>query len=98
MLDEKRLRSAFVAIEVNAGFSEATLTLMDDSRLVFRHCVGERTAKAIGTSQPANQASLILERIDRFRLNGKHLDVVFNDGSRWELIFDQRPTGTEPSR
>jgi len=98
MSDDERLRRAFVAIEVNDSFSEATLALNDDSRLVLRHRIGEHTASAVGPAQPANQASLILERIARFRLNGKHLDVFFVDGSRWELLFDQRPTGTDPSR
>ena len=98
MTTDQLLRQAFAGIEVNNDFTEATVALGDGSRLVFRHRVGERTAKAIGAAHPANQASVILECITRFRLNGKHLDVDFIDGSRWELLFDQRPKGTEPSK
>ena len=98
MTDDELLRRAFRTIEVAADFGEATLVLEDTSRLVFCHRVGKRTAQAVGGDPSTSQANVVLARILRFRLNGKHLDVEFADGSRWELLFDQRPTGTEPSK
>ena len=98
MSDDELLRRAFAAVEVNGDFSEAVVQLRDASRLEFRHLVGQRTAKAVGPAGQEYDAGRILARISRFRLNGKHLDITFTDGSRWEVLFDQRPKGTEPSR
>ena len=89
MAADQLLRHALVSLEVNNDFSEATLVLADESRLYFRHRVGERTARA---SEPdslgsPSQARQILETVARFRLNGKHLDILFADGSRWEAPF-----------
>ncbi len=98
MSDDELLRRCFAAVKVNDDFSEAVVTLADDSRLEFCHRVGKRTAKAVGPAAQEYDAGRILARIARFRLNGKHLDITFTDGSRWEILFDQRPKGTEPSR
>ena len=90
MTDADQLRQAFVEVEVNADFSEAMLRLRDESRLHFCHRVGERWAKALpATAAPPGTgvADLVLARIARFRLNAKHLDIQFADGSRWEIAF-----------
>ena len=90
MTDEERLRSAFVALEVNDSFSEAVLQMSDSSRLVFCHRVGERWARAETAGRQDNEAGIagtLLARISVFRLNGKHLDIQFTDGSRWEAKF-----------
>ena len=42
-------------------------------------------ARATGEGSLAEQ---VLQTLARFRLNGKHLDVVFQDGSRWEARFN----------
>ena len=84
MTDEGFLRASFVAVEVNADFSEAILEMRDGSRLLFRHRVGQRWARA---SADASLAGRVLARIALFRLNAKHLDVRFADGSRWEARF-----------
>src|SRR5688572_18415624 len=97
-MDDDLLRRSFVAVEVNERFTEAVVLLDDHSRLMFRHRVGERAVEATGPEERLHLAKQILARIKRFRLNAKHLDVEFSDGSRWELLFDQRPNGTEPSR
>jgi hypothetical protein len=34
---------------------------------------------------------MLLGRIAMFRLNGKHLDIQFTDGSRWEARFKGDP-------
>jgi hypothetical protein len=93
MTDEAFLRGAFVALEVNDDFSEAELSLRDATRLCFRHRVGERWAKAVGAGQdggPAGLAGEVLARVAGFRLNARHLDLHFADGSRWEARFADR--------
>src|SRR5690242_15633058 len=96
MTHEAFLRAAFVSVEVNADFSEAVLLMRDGSRLCFCHRVGERWAKAEGgagsESEPA-LAGAVLAGMALFRLNGKHLDIQFADGSRWEAPFRAAPPG-----
>jgi hypothetical protein len=79
------LRRSFVSLEVNEDFSQATLSMKDGSRLSFCHRVGERWARAEGSEDTL--AGQVLAGIARFRLNGKHLDILFTDGSRWEAPF-----------
>lgn len=98
MTDDALIRRSFRSLQVNDDFTEAAVVLDDQSRLEFRHRVGERSAQAIGPKTQDHRARQILARIQRFRLNAKHLDIEFVDGSRWEILFDQRPKGTEPSR
>ena len=84
------LRGAFVSLDVNEDFSEAVLLLRDGSRLCFRHRVGERWAKAVGAAEAVDEGGLagrVLALIGMFRLNAKHLDVQFQDGSCWEARF-----------
>jgi hypothetical protein len=90
MTHEEFLRDAFMALEVNDTFSGAVLTMRDGSRLRFRHRVGERWAKATGADGDESEAGLagrVLAAVALFRLNGKHLDIQFQDGSRWEARF-----------
>jgi hypothetical protein len=89
------LHRSFVVMEVNANYTEAVLTLRDQSRLCFCHRVGERWAKAVGLDPADNRAGHageVLAVIRMFRLNAKHLDMQFLDGSRWEKPFRDRPT------
>lgn len=89
MTDADFLRGSFVALDVNEGYSEAVLVMRDGSRLEFHHRVGERTVRATGgdVAPDASFAAQVLARIARFRLNARHLDVQFADGSRWETLF-----------
>ena len=84
MTDADRLRDGLKALEVNDDFSHAALKLRDGSQLQFAHRVGERSASA---SAEMTLASEILGNIKLFRLNRKHLDLLFNDGSHWEACF-----------
>ena len=59
--------------------------MRDDSRLCFCHRVGERRAKAEGAE--GGLAGRMLPLIALFRLNARHLDVQFGDGTRWEMRF-----------
>lgn len=81
------LQSALLAVAANESFAEAVLRLRDGSRLCFCHRVGERWAKAVGPEGREDEAGLagsLLAAIAKFRLNAKHLDVEFADGSRWD--------------
>ena len=87
MTSEEQLRSELLAVEVNEDFTEAVMQFHDNSRLCFCHRVGERWTKSVGPVQRENEAGLagqLLSAITMFRLNAKHLDIQFQDGSRWD--------------
>jgi hypothetical protein len=96
MTDADFLRGAFVRLEVHDAFSEAALTLRDGSRLDVRHRVGERTVHATGGDEAPDStlAAQVLSRIAQFRLNARHLDIQFTDGSRWETLFGGSAAGS----
>ena len=88
------LRSEIATVETNNLFSEAVLHLRDQSRLCFCHRVDERWAKAVGPEGKEKQggrAASLLSCIQMFRLNSKHLDIQFEDGSRWDEALQQLP-------
>jgi hypothetical protein len=90
MTQEETLRRPFVGVEVNEEFSEAVLEMRDGSRLRFCHRVGERWAQAVGAGQTETEpgtAGEMLAALTLFRLNAKHLEIQFRDGSRWEMRF-----------
>jgi hypothetical protein len=84
MTDADLLRGAFTSLEVNPDFTEAVLGMRDGSRLLFCHRVGRRWARA---DPDGGEAARVLARMALFRLNARHLDVRFGDGSRWEAPF-----------
>ena len=90
MTSEEVFRGAFASLEVNEDFTDAVLLMRDGTKLCFRHLVGERRARATGADEEGGEAGLagqLLPLIGMFRLNGKHLDIQFQDGSRWEARF-----------
>ena len=102
MTSAATLQLELLTIQTDERFTEAVLTLRDDSQLCFCHRVGERWAKAVNPGErqreqnPGRQPSLaecLLAGMALFRLNAKHLDIQFADGSRWEKSFMDR---TEP--
>ena len=87
MTREEILRSDLLTAEVNENFTEAVMVFHDNSKLCFCHRVDERWAKAMGSRQPEDETGLagqLLSAITMFRLNAKHLDIQFEDGSRWD--------------
>jgi len=87
MTSEATLRKTLIHSDVNGDFTEAVLRLDDGSRLCFCHRVGERWAKAVGPEgreEQAGTAGQLLADITLFRVNAKHLDIQFADGSRWD--------------
>jgi hypothetical protein len=89
MTSEELLGQSAGALEVNERFTEAVVRLHDGSRLCFCHRVGERWAKAVAGAAggAASLADQILSGMSLFRLNAKHLEIWFADGSRWETRF-----------
>ena len=72
------------------------MRLQDNSRLCFCHRVGERWAKAVGPGQREDETGLageLLSAMTMFRLNAKHLDIEFEDGSRWDETLQELDEG-----
>jgi hypothetical protein len=82
---ESLLRDSFRNLEVSPDFTEAVLDMQDGSKLQFCHRVDVRRVKCFGPESTA--AADILTRVRTFRLNAKHLEVEFDDGSSWEAKF-----------
>jgi len=83
----EQLEQHLVGSETNTAVSEAVLTLDDGSRLCFCHTVEQRWAKATGPEANESAGGLaaeLVEQITGFRLNAKHLDIQFADGSRFD--------------
>ena len=81
------LTGSLMSARANEDFTEAVLRLEDGSRLCFCHRVGERWAKAGGADErpeAGGMAEELLAAIALFRLNAKHLDIEFQDSSRWD--------------
>ena len=69
--------------EVNAAFNQATLHFPDGSQLQFEHTSrSNRWARASADSTIADD---ICRSIQQFRLNAKHLQLFFEDGSDAEF-------------
>jgi len=96
LTSEDTLRKALLTVKANEKFTEAVMILRDKSRLCFCHRVGERWAKAVGPEQreaEAGQAGELLNAMSMFRLNAKHLDIQFEDGSRWDEALQEFQQG-----
>lgn len=69
---------------VNAAFTHATLDFTDGSRLELEHSSREnRWARASADSTVADE---VCRSIFQFRLNAKHLQLFFQDGSNAEFF------------
>jgi len=77
----KRQATQYLA---NSVFTSATLNFMDGSELHFEHSSREnRWARA---SAPGTVADDLCRSLRQFRLNAKHLQLFFEDGSDAEFI------------
>ena len=94
--NEETLRRELVTVEANENFTEAVMLFRDNSRLCFCHGVGERWAKAVGPEHREEEAGLageLLSAMTMFRLNAKHLDILFEDDSRWDKALQDFKRG-----
>jgi len=69
---------------VNAAFNQAILHFLDGSQLQFEH--SSRSNRWARASADATVADEICRAIHQFRLNAKHLQLFFEDGSDAEFI------------
>jgi hypothetical protein len=79
-------QSQVVRYSVNREFTQAILVFSDESRLLFEHSSREnRWAKA---SRAGSLADRCCQLLQQFRLNAKHLQLYFADGSDVEFIVE----------
>ena len=72
---------------VNADFNQAVLFFEDSSYLTFEHTSRKnRWAKA---SVDQSTADRFCQSLQQFRLNAKHLQLYFEDGSDIEFFVPQ---------
>ena len=73
---------------VNAAFNQAVLFLEDGSYLQFEHIGREnRWARASASNTMADR---LCQSLTQFRLNAKHLQLYFEDGSDAEFFAPQQ--------
>ena len=85
---EEQFAYAFRSLETNSACSEAVVTLHDGSRLFFIHAVEKQQTLAVGPEGQElkhGSAAKLLNNIKIFRLNSNHLEMWFQDDSRWEM-------------
>lgn len=76
----------------NPTFTQAILVFTDDSRLLFEHSSrANRWAKA---SAEGSMADHCCQSLQQFRLNAKHLQLYFIDGSDVEFFAPAPPPPT----
>jgi len=73
-----------IRYEVNAAFTQATLHFDDGSYLRFEHT--SRTNRWARASADRTAADEICRALYQFRLNAKHLQLFFEDGSNVEFV------------
>jgi len=81
-------RTAADRIDVNAAFNEAVVYFRDGSHLRFRHASrDDRWAHASASDTTADK---VCQSLEQFRLNAKHLQMFFSDGSDAEFAMAVR--------
>ena len=76
--------SQVVRYTANREYTQAILVFTDESRLLFEHTSREnRWAKA---SREGSLADHCCQLLQQFRLNAKHLQLYFADGSDVEFV------------
>lgn len=83
----KKADSQVTRYVVNADFNQAVLFFEDGSYLTFEHTSRKnRWAKA---SVYQSTADRVCQSLQHFRLNAKHLQLYFEDGSDMEFFAAQ---------
>ncbi|HEY2380742.1 MAG TPA: hypothetical protein VGK48_06110 [Terriglobia bacterium] len=77
----KRQVTQYIA---NTEFTQATLHFIDGSELRFEHA--SRSNRWARASAPGTIADEICKVLRQFRLNAKHLQLFFDDGTNVEFI------------
>ena len=83
----KKADSQAIRYVVNADFNQAVLFFEDGSYVTFEHTSRKnRWAKA---SADQSMADRFCQSLQYFRLNAKHLQLYFEDGSDIEFFVSQ---------
>ena len=78
----------FMKYSVNAGYTRAALFFRDNSFIEFEHTSRDnRWARA---SADGTIAHSVCQSIRIFRLNAKHLQLFFEDGTDVEFVENER--------
>jgi hypothetical protein len=77
----KRQATQYLA---NTAFTQATLNFLDGSELKFEH--SSRDNRWARASAPGTAADKVCQSLRQFRLNAKHLQLFFDDGSDAEFV------------
>ena len=76
-------RNRVIRYTVNPAFNRAVLDFTDGSSLQFEHT--SRTNRWARASAESTMADEICRAIRQFRLNAKHLQLFFEDGTNVEF-------------
>jgi len=71
----------------NQAFTTATLQFLDGSEIHFEH--SSRSNRWARASQPGTVADEVCRSLRQFRLNAKHLQLFFEDGSDAEFMIGE---------
>lgn len=86
-------RNAVTRIDVNDRFNQATVCFRDGSTLRFEHSTRDnRWARA---SAGETTADRVCQALAQFRLNARHLQLFFNDGSDADFPITERGQETD---
>ncbi len=77
-------RSEVARYVANAAFTNAVLYFKDGSSLQFEH--SSRSNRSARASEDNTTAEKICRSLRQFRLNAKHLQLFFEDGSDAEFF------------
>jgi len=78
------VQSQVVRYVANATFTQAVLLFTDESRLYFEHT--SRANRWVKASRAQSLADRCCAHMQQFRLNAKHLQLYFVDGSDVEFV------------
>ena len=81
-------RKDVVRYAADAEFKRAALFFTDDSFIEFEH--SNRDTRWARASADGTIADTVCRSIRIFRLNAKHLQLFFEDGTNAEFIKDER--------
>lgn len=78
------VQAQVVRYVANPAFTQAILVFTDESRLLFEH--SSRANRWARASAAGSMADHCCQALQQFRLNAKHLQLYFGDGSDVEFV------------
>jgi hypothetical protein len=84
MYQGEQVRKDVTRYVVNAAFNRAALFFADGSYLELEHT--SRSNRWARPSADGTTADRVCQSLGQFRLNAKHLELFFNDGTKVEFL------------